>query len=333
MIAATLVSIICWVSLHKLVSGKSSYACYSHTEPLPEAMSGHIGIHHESSNTVYLFGGKGIDGNYVNTVYKWDRNKKNSWFKSIGNTPTSIFYSYANNGVLIGNIVWFIGMDDDDFLYTGNIHQFDTTTDSWLNTSNLSKPIIATHHGCLSSNKTHIFMVDGYTGSESRRPVMQIYNIADDKWTIFYIFDESMIFDGGWRYQYCSMIDTKLYIMGGKVTDSGYDDDIDIYDTMKHSYTKEAGGTLPSDQAYGVAVYYNDLIYLVGSFPYPINNNIHVFNLKNDKVINLAYTNTQPISVPAAMVLDNNLWIFGGEDSDFDSVSNVEICNLDPPSG
>lgn len=301
-------------------------SCYSHTQSLPEPIYGHMGVYSTTANSVYLFGGRGPGGSYINPVYKWNLNQTDSWFVSIGTAPTPRFYGYANNGLLIDDIVWFIGVDDDENDFTGNIYQFDTKTDSWLDTSHLESPPLATNHGCLSTNGTHIFMVDGYANLDSWRPIMQVYDIATNSWDWFHIFGASVRLDGGWRYQYCSMIENKLWIFGGKISGSTYDDDIDEYDVIQDMYSVKAGGLLPGAQAFGIAVYHDGLIYLVGSYPH--TPNINIFDVETQQLSNMIYTTTKQISAAATLILDDKLWIFGGENGTLDAVSDVEICDL-----
>ena len=116
----------------------------------------------------------------------------------------------------------------------------------------------------------------------------------------------------------------KLFIMGG-ILDGLSDDDIDKFDFMDDTYSVGVD-TLPDVQAYGVAVYYNGLIYLVGS--YPTTPNIYTFDVEMEELSNLVYTTTQPISAPAALVLGDKLWIFGGEDEFGYAISDVQICDL-----
>ena len=287
-------------------------------------MFGHLAVYNEDSNTVYLFGGvaENYDVNY-NRIYKWDLTQQDSWFVQIGTTPTSEFFSFGNNAVLIDDIIYFIGVEDTSKT-SGNIYLFNTTSDSWIDGSSLSSPREPMVHGCLTTNGTHIYMVDGWIGGNAaKNPFFQIYDISNDSWTT-YSFTEWTV-NGGWRMQYCSLVDNQLFIMGGKIGSGSYDTYIDKYDTIQGSYT--AGiEQLSDEQSWGVAVYHNGLVYLVGSYPY--TTNINTFDVKTENLSSTTFTMTQNIAAAGAVVINDTLWIFGGEDDNIDAVSHVEICDL-----
>ena len=259
----------------------------------------------------------------------------NSWFELIDTTtPKTRFFTYSINAVLIDNIIWFIGVEDAVENNTGNIYQFDITTETWLDTSNLQIPPTPLIHGCLSTNGSHIFMVGGrtqYSGSYNI-PIMQIYNIDTNSWRRLYnIWSNRYATAGGWRYQFCSVADNRLFIFGGK-TDSGtYQAWIDRYDMITGSYTNNIA-TLKSQVADGKAVYHNDLIYLVGAWPISVSSqHIYAFDVISQSLLSdVQYTISTQIASTAALIINDKLWIFGGTTSfsNYAAVSNVEICDL-----
>eukprot|EP01084_Bolivina_argentea_P052823 96997_1 len=303
-----------------------SLSCYYHTKSLPIPLYGHIAVYSNFSNSIYIFGGK--SPNVSNIIYKWDLNTPNSWFKSIGTTPVP-FFSYGNNAIIANDIVYFIGIQDLT-IASGNIYLFDIKTESWMSNTQLRTPTMPLSHGCLVTNSSHIFMLDGLNDNlnDPRSPVLQIYEITTNIWTGWSLNGLGS-YTGGWRYQYCAMLNNYLYILGGRIASTSspaYSNKIYEYDAITETMTL-LDATLPISQSWGVAMHYNNFIYTVGSFPYTFN--INVFDINTETVTNTTYQMTQKLAAPASVILNDKLYIFGGEDDTFTALATVQICNLE----
>eukprot|EP01083_Nonionella_stella_P235644 828346_1 len=86
----------------------------------------------------YLFGGATDDRMTIDTVYKRNMNQTD-WTTLSITTPTSYFYSWSKNSVLVDRIVYFIGTYDGAYT-TGEIYKFDTATEQWLPNDHLTTP-------------------------------------------------------------------------------------------------------------------------------------------------------------------------------------------------
>ena len=291
-----------------------------------------MAVYSEKFNSIYIFGGVQTSDLTYNTVYKWNLNQPKSWFFEIGTTPTTDFYSGTNNAVLIGDLIYFIGVGTNTSSTpptTGEIFLFNTSDDSWIDGSDLSSPPNLLVHGCLTTNTTHIFMVDGWPGNhDPKQPVLQIYDINADSWSSSFIGSNEPWTIGGWRYQYCSLIDNKLFIMGGRIGwkdgKAEYIDNITKYDIDEGMFSTVH--RLPIPSAWGIAAFHDDMIYLVGR--YPETANIFTFDVGLESLSSITYNMTQAIRSPAVVVINDELWIFGGRDLNDDATDNVEVCSL-----
>eukprot|EP01083_Nonionella_stella_P049591 132092_1 len=130
--------------------------CAKHTKSLPVGVQGHAVIYSSTTKNAYIFGGDPAR----TAIYKWDLHGA---FETIGSIPQSAvrFYTWSHNAVLIGNIIWFIGMRIKSSYETDLIFKYNVITEQWEDTSNLLAPPVSLSYGCLATDETHIFLVDG----------------------------------------------------------------------------------------------------------------------------------------------------------------------------
>eukprot|EP01083_Nonionella_stella_P175226 609633_1 len=250
----------------------------------------------------------------------------------VGSIPQSAvrFYTWSNNAVLIGNIIWFIGMRIKSSYETDLIFKYNVITEQWEDTSNLLAPPVSLSYGCLATDETHIFLVDGKSDNQARNPrVLQIYNIANNQWTTHATpYDDKNGY--AWEYQYCYVVNNELFVFGGRFE---YKKDPIYYVGEIHKYNLHSNQWVTlSAQLYGSAyggktVFYNDVLYIVGDYS---TNIIRAFNINTQTFDENMYM-TLPISVEqvGVILVDNIIYVLGGRLADDPSpLSVIQYCTL-----
>eukprot|EP01084_Bolivina_argentea_P287077 492545_1 len=211
------------------------------------------------------------------------------------------------------------------------IFKYNVMTEQWEDTSNLLGPPVPLSYGCLTTNQTHAFLVDGKSDSLDRNPrVLQIYNIADNQWTSHTTpYDDN---DGYiWEYQYCHIVNNELFVFGGRFEYTGQRDawDEQLWDIHKYNLHLNQWSklpvSLPGSPYGGKTVFYNDVLYLVGDFT---RNITRAFNTNTQT---FDETMTLPTSVEQAGVIlvDNIIYAFGGRlGSSAPALSVIQYCTL-----
>eukprot|EP01084_Bolivina_argentea_P001401 2579_1 len=308
--------------------------CYYHNKDLPVPLTSHQMAYFKNINTVYIFGGMTSNSTSVNTIYKWNLTNKDLWFEQIKTTtPTKPFSSWINNVITIDNRAYFIGIVDDN-VHDNSMYIFDSLTDQFVNTTNLSKWVNGTILGCIATNKTHIFVVGGVNDNP---PHLRIYNINLDQW-ISNDIDINIIKEfNGYVGQYCQILDDTLFVFGGF---AGINNRIDINDYYKYDLKTEIwsdGQTkLQNAAGYGATIYYDSHIFLIGGLNATDDiADIYVFNT-NDEQFGNTYQLVHAVRSFPALIFNNQLYTFGG--SYFNQtnatipISLVQICNLNVQS-
>eukprot|EP01083_Nonionella_stella_P110857 324718_1 len=303
-------------------------SCSYDTNTLPFPVYGHSMVHYNDTNIVYLFGGYD-SSHWYNSIYKWDMNAhSNVHFESIGiTTPTNRFYSVVNNVVTVDNIAYFIGISTADNTNSQKIHAFDMQSESWLNTNNYNTYPIAGIYGCLATNDVSIFMVGGRNyATATNVDYLQIYNIALNQWTTQHI-NIVPIASNGWDTQFCEIVDDRLFVFGGSTSPGTALDGIWKYHIQTTQWSQI--GTLPKGIVAGNTVYYNPYIYIIGgnSGGGSRSNRITVFAPSIEEIIATQYI-IQNKDDLFPLVIQNQLYIFGGRDIISDAVSSIEVCDL-----
>eukprot|EP01083_Nonionella_stella_P121499 365095_1 len=304
----------------------ATQTCQQSARSLQDVVDGLQAIYSDETKYVYLFGG---DGN--SKIHKWDLNSKIDK-AGIGLIPQSAdrFYSWNRNAVLIDNIVWFIGMRHKTSSYASDqIFKYDVITEAWVDTTNLLPPPVSLSYGCLATNHTHIFLVDGKSDSQDRNPrVLQIYNIARNQWTTTNTpYDDSAQYE--WYYPYCHIVHDELFVFGGQFAYPGTTVRTPVRDIHKYSLELDQWTTLPvslpanSGSYSGQIVFYDDVLYLVGDDQ---RNIIRGFNI-NTQTFDETMALPTSVGSTGVILVDNVIYVFGGYDAD-GAVSNIQYCTL-----
>eukprot|EP01084_Bolivina_argentea_P165503 287518_1 len=298
--------------------------CYLSDRRLNIGTCNQLMAYFEHQHTVYLFGGHfKTHGDSYNTIYKWDVSNHSDWFQLMPtiSTPTVNFWSYTNDIVVINELAYFIGVYDG--AYDGNIYIFDSTTETFTDTTDLSKPHFHTAHGCLVTNNTHIFMVGGYTGSMWPN-YLQIYNIDINEWYSEVI--TLTLINGGWARQYCYMRKNSLFVFGGQSSSNNYEILNEYYKwewQIGWIYLGRMDRTLCS----GAVAVYTDHLFLVGGGDGQIAvSDIRTFSMDQENITSLYYM-TQSLSGLSSLVIDGKLYVFGGYTNGY-GVTDVQICDI-----
>eukprot|EP01083_Nonionella_stella_P271804 921375_1 len=203
-------------------------------------------------------------------------------------------------------------------------------TEQWEDTSNLLAPPVSLSYGCLATNLTHTFLVDGKSDNLDRNPrVLQIYNIADNQWTTHATpYDDKNGY--AWEYQYCYVVNNELFVFGGRFE---YKKDPIYYVGEIHKYNLHSNQWVTLSvpfhgSAYGgKTVFYNDVLYIVGDYS---TNIIRAFNINTQTFDENMYM-TLPISVEqvGVILVDNIIYVLGGRLADDPSpLSVIQYCTL-----
>lgn len=285
--------------------------------------------YYEANNTIYLFGGISNDNGAVSNVYKWNVSDNDGWFRLIGNTATSRFFSATNSVVTIDEFAYFVGIN------VTKIYVFDMLHDSWID-ANIPIPAYSVHSGCLSTNNTHIFLAGG-TGGSGYSNYLQILDINTKTW----VSEEITLppINGGFAWNYCAMVEDtySLYIMGGFDPIQHRTDDIYKYNTITSEWTYIGDKSVRSDA--GIAVYVSQYqsIYIVGgwngtqyqSADISIYDNIDIFDINSEDIRSTEHM-IDGVYAAGVLAIDDSLYIFGGQDhhNPNNMVSSVQVCDL-----
>eukprot|EP01083_Nonionella_stella_P289626 985621_1 len=285
---------------------------------LPQALYAHQTAYDILSHCVYIF----VDSN----IYKRNMNQLN-WVTLAVSTPTSYFYSYAKNSIIINRIVYFVGIMGNDF-QSGEVYKFDIDTEEWMPNNQLTSPPHPSIFGCLTGNQSHLFMVGGRTCDDTNEycydEYLQIYDIDDNSWTAEAI-NISPIQGNGWAEQYCHMTGNDLYVFGG------YNGVTSIDGIFKYNALDKwsvLSSTLPTATKYGTTVFKDPYIYLVGG---QALNTILEFDTNTETITN-TYLMQETLREMSAEIVNDKVYIFGGQDLTISK--NVELCDIlkAPPS-
>eukprot|EP01083_Nonionella_stella_P305218 1063931_1 len=322
--SAFLSQFLCTLTLIIILKPIYGQTCVKHTQSLPVAVRGHTVIYSSTTKNAYIFGGDPAK----TEIYKWDLHGA---FETIGSIPQSAarFYTWSSNAVLIDDIIWFIGMRHKASYESDLIFKYNVITEQWEDTSSLLGPPVPLSYGCLATNNTHTFLVDGQSDNHDRNPrVLQIYNIAKNQWTT----RGTPYNDNGkyeWMYQYCYMVNNDLFTFAGKFEDnSGPTLLLAIHKYKPHLNQWTALGFLPTMTGVygGKTVLYNDVLYLVGDYYRAI---IREFNIKTQTAADGPMA--LPISVwdAGVILVDNVIYVFGGRNrANTQDLSDIQYCTM-----
>eukprot|EP01084_Bolivina_argentea_P133461 235541_1 len=253
-----------------------------------------------NNTTTYLFGGR-LSGTALwnNKVYKRDISKADMLWHNVTTTPSNLFYSDIQSSVTVSNIVYFLGVCNGTY----NINEvitFDLISEQFVDNS-IPSYRYSGYAGCVTTNKTHIFMIGGVTGPHAGELIylnyIQILNIDLQQWSYKTI---SIKF---WR-QSCAMVNNTIYVFSGQNQSVNAMNSIYKFDTL----TKEwiFVGNISATAKAGYAAYS------------PIDENIYirgyemmVFNPKQERIM---YEQQIPVPVQLApmTIYNDTLMIFGG---------------------
>eukprot|EP01083_Nonionella_stella_P002804 8040_1 len=316
--------IVLWFTHHRwrYVSAQSCNSTF--TLPV-EAKGMQIG-YTVDSNIVYLFGG--MTGELANTplssIYKYNVNE-DQYTLSDTSTPTTPFHTLSNNIVSVNDIMYFVGtpMFVNDPWPPNYAYAFDVATETWTVLSNPLNPAV---YGCLTANDTHLFFIGGIMDANGMIIILngiQTYDIVSNDWSYDTINDLPI---DGWQLGYCAMMNDDIYVFGGEGADLEYLDIIYKWDGTWNNI-----GTLPQPLVYGIAVAHMDYIYIIGGMGsnYVPSRNIYVFDTTQDVITN-TYQMVWGLEYPAAGVINNKLYIFGGLIATGGVSNDVKVCDILP---
>jgi len=278
-----------------------------------------------------MFGGRNAT-HYFTDVYKWNLSKIDSSFEYIAATPTTWFFSsFTNSAVLIDDSIYFIGMWDSTTSpwTTQTVHAFNTIDATWSDHGTIHSP---RKDACLATNNTHIFMADGVGTSESHETALNIYHAATSSWSSVPLNLSAV---GGWRDQFCSIVDNALYIWGGRDRD---DPDIrantDAYKVDLSTLRISTVDIADAPQiASGVAVHDEGsaLSYAVGGRNLTTTINISAYEFEGGRAF-AAFSMFTAVQQAAVALVDHQIYIFGGDTGSWNHVDYIQICDLSPAS-
>jgi len=320
--------------------------CTSHPNLLPIAVRSSMIGYSNVSKSVYLVGGKNTAGSRFDEVYKWDTDLPTSWFADIGTpAPTVMETDGSQIMTTIDEVIYIVAPRNrvDSPQTTGSaIYRFDTATEQWLPDIPFTTPLGPwLHSPCVTHNRTHIFAIDGYISRDYRDddPIyILIYSILRNEFTTHTLnapFGNGRVYRG-WYGTYCSYANSHLYIFGGMYYEGGssssvYSDAIYRYEIAEQQFFT-IGTTLPTTRRYGMAVYDGvKYIYLVGG--YYGSNRVHldairIFDVDSEQLLPATITTALPVSHVSSMILDKQIWLFGGRISNGSATNVVQKCNI-----
>lgn len=147
------------------------------------------------------------------------------------------------------------GYDYNVECYT-TVEEYDPATDTWSEKSPMPTAR-SFHSACAVDNRIYIIGGGGsgtYGSWNNSVNEMEMYEPATDTWTGIGIAPRPMMNSG------CSVIDGKIYIMGGEL--EGYDHRVDVYDPETDTWTRKAD-MLTGKSEFGCCVF-NEMIYVMG---------------------------------------------------------------------
>eukprot|EP01083_Nonionella_stella_P091849 256865_1 len=320
--------------IYVLIALAGGDRCHSNTS-IPIQLLAHQSVYDIASQALYLFGGILPQSGHSQSIYKWDIST-HTWNELSTSTPTSTlqglsvnwFYSFVNAAVTIQDIVYFIGLNDG-YYNSGTVYRFDLGSLQWLSLSVTAPPHRAIR-GCLTDNSTHIFMVGGQSDNTSYIDQLQIYSVSSDIWStetinIFPIHGQGCI------YSSCQSVGIDLFTFGGS-TSTSESNTIDNIFKYNPNDKWTSIGDLPDVQGYGWAVYReaSGVIYLVGGFcvnTFAYLDTIHVFDVETESITD-TLTMKQARGWSPAEIINDNLYVFGGEVGRDTASSSIEVCSI-----
>eukprot|EP01083_Nonionella_stella_P299706 1019439_1 len=291
--------------------------------PATTAISGHAIVYDEDThNAVYLFGGLSS-----NTIYKWTVGS-NTFFEPITpTTPTARLYAVVNSVATIGDLTYFIGVDDGTAQYGNDkVYVFNIQTESWMDTNNYAVVPYPANHGCVATNQSLIFMIGGRTGTGDSN-YLQIYDVFHNTWSA-QVIDIAPYTANGWEQQMCQVVHDVLFVFGGRYDEIQFMDGIYKYHINNKQWLKI--GALPLPNVGGTSVYHEPFIYLIGGSDYgdPLDT-ILTFNPLSEQIVDAHYMQNKRYFV-SALSIAQKLFVFGGIDQE--AKSSVEMCDILIPS-
>eukprot|EP01083_Nonionella_stella_P169013 572112_1 len=291
--------------------------------PATTAISGHAIVYDEDThNAVYLFGGLSS-----NTIYKWTVGS-NTFFEPITpTTPTARLYAVVNSVATIGDLTYFIGVDDGTAQYGNDkVYVFNIQTESWMDTNNYAVVPYPANHGCVATNQSLIFMIGGRTATGDSN-YLQIYDVFHNTWSA-QVIDIAPYTANGWEQQMCQVVHDVLFVFGGRYDEIQFMDGIYKYHINNKQWLKI--GALPLPNVGGTSVYHEPFIYLIGGSDYgdPLDT-ILTFNPLSEQIVDAHYMQNKRYFV-SALSIAQKLFVFGGIDQE--AKSSVEMCDILIPS-
>lgn len=273
--------------------------------PLPKALWMQQIGYNVNTSTIYQFGGlttSGLYDHYNNSlkIYKRQMNAASSIWNPLENIIPSGPISWGQSSVIIGDLVYLVGMRRIDNP-TNKIHAmlvFNMTSEWFIPYTQFTGYPHGGVEGCVVTNNTHIFMVGGCideTNSSTYLPYIQIYDIQMNNWTVVNIPV------AGWGSA-CALINDMIYIFGG-TSNKIYK--YDIFSQKSDNIT----AVMPfSGSIKGVHYRYNqhDYVYLGGW------GRIIMFDVQSETITDYAATLLIPVRSVPLLIYNDSLIVFGG---------------------
>lgn len=302
---------------------------------LPIPLAAYELVYFKSNQTIYLFGGMTV--NSYNSVVPFMSALK--WDMTVSSQPafesTNISFPAANgsintpsgvSSVVIDNYAYFVGL----FL-EHTIYRFDINTQSF--DANFSRMIIPGLYGCVTTNKTHIFMVGGFVRHITLN-ITQIYDIQKDEWSMYPI-DIVPLSTSGILQSMCIMIDQSIYIFGGVIGPDPSANNIHdgIYKVTWPQNEWSKLGFLATPTACGSMVYHCDTEIIISG------GLINAYDWSTDSIqtydihspgsgVSQQHHVVASLGFISGVIVDDKMYIFGGVGKSI--VQNaVQMCVLD----
>ncbi|KAK5577627.1 hypothetical protein RB653_002570 [Dictyostelium firmibasis] len=292
-------------------------------------------------DSLYMYGGYGVKGVHLDDFFRFDL-KLNKWFRILKNekkkksqsiTPTSpiddkiniITARHSHSMVAYGECLYLfggIGIDSNsnESIVNNDLYEYNTVTDEWklIVHSNESTfiPEKRWGHSAVVYND-HMVIFGGMGQSVTFYPTILLFNFKSKLWSRVTVRNtmQSQI-PRGRQYHTCSIINDKLYILGG------YDGAVCPTDMFQFDLTTNLWSVVQCNNnngnhiivRCGTSAVVDNKIYLFGGRNKLVSNSLHEFNPSTQMWREIDIHNgPSPRQYSTCFIYSNNFFIFGGQ--------------------
>jgi N-acetylneuraminic acid mutarotase len=258
-----------------------------------------------------------VIGNQNNTIndylFIYDL-KTNTWTQGKSLPDLRMRFSVEAVG---DKIYVFGGLNNSKNDVYGSTLIYDTKTGDWTTGISMDKP----KHGVTTAVVgTDIYVIGGAykisEGTFSVATTMDIYDTLSNSWTT-----KNKSIPGAWCDAVSEVIGDKIYVAGGTGSSK-----VGIYDVTTGVWT--VGASLLNSAVYSAAAVVGDEIYIIGgggSSVYDIHKKVQIYST-SDNTMRLGTELNSVRNKTSALVLDNKIYVFGGEPNT-NSVISLQVVD------